>query len=54
MNLKPRYKQMLLDIFCAHLPEAEVRAYGSRVNGDAHDGSDLDRVIVPQKGKKLP
>lgn len=54
MNLKPKYKQMLLDIFSAHLPEAEVWAYGSRVTGDAHDGSDLDLVIVPQKGKKLP
>jgi predicted nucleotidyltransferase len=54
MNLKIKYKQMLLDIFSAHLPNAEVWAYGSRVTGDAHDGSDLDLVIVPEIGKKLP
>lgn len=28
-------------------------AFGSRVNGDAHEGSDLDLVIVPFDDKKL-
>lgn len=28
-----------------HLPHAEVWAYGSRVNGDCHDASDLDLVV---------
>lgn len=31
-------------LLAAHLPEAEVIAYGSRVNGSAHEGSDLDLV----------
>ena len=28
-----------------HLPGVEVWAYGSRVNGRSHDGSDLDLVL---------
>jgi predicted nucleotidyltransferase len=32
---------------------AQIWAFGSRVNGDAHDTSDLDLVIVPDDNKKL-
>jgi predicted nucleotidyltransferase len=32
-------------IFAIHLPDAEVLAYGSRVSGTAHDGSDLDLAV---------
>ena len=32
---------------------SELWAFGSRVNGDAHDMSDLDLVIVPNDKKKL-
>jgi predicted nucleotidyltransferase len=28
-----------------HLPDVEVWAYGSRVSGQSHDGSDLDLVL---------
>lgn len=28
---------------------SKILAFGSRVNGDAHDTSDLDLVIVPNK-----
>jgi predicted nucleotidyltransferase len=45
LDLPPVYRQMLLDLLGAHLPDAEVWAYGSRVNGQAHDGSDLDLVV---------
>ena len=31
----------------------EIWAYGSRVNGDAHDMSDLDLVILTESKKKL-
>ncbi len=44
LNLKPRYLQNLLGIVNMYLPEIEIWAYGSRVNGDAHDASDLDLV----------
>jgi predicted nucleotidyltransferase len=36
---------MLLDVLASHVPDAEVWAYGSRVNGGAHEGSDLDLVV---------
>ncbi len=36
---------MLLDILEQHIPDAEVWAYGSRVAGDGHEGSDLDLVL---------
>lgn len=36
---------MLTDIFDSYCPDAEIWAYGSRVNGDAHDGSDLDLTV---------
>ena len=32
----------------------EVRTYGSRVSGDAHDSSDLYLVIHPEKLEKTP
>lgn len=28
-----------------HVPDAEVWAYGSRVNGESHEGSDLNLVV---------
>ncbi|MEA3331226.1 MAG: nucleotidyltransferase domain-containing protein [Campylobacterota bacterium] len=31
----------------------EIWAYGSRVNGDAHDTSDLDLVVLTESKKKL-
>jgi len=31
----------------------EIWAYGSRVNGDAHDMSDLDLVVLTKSTKKL-
>jgi predicted nucleotidyltransferase len=35
----------LADLLRRHVPQAEVWAYGSRVNGGAHEGSDLDLVL---------
>ncbi len=43
--VKPQHLKMLTDIFNTHCPHAEIWAYGSRINGSAHDGSDLDLVI---------
>jgi uncharacterized protein len=45
LNLKPDHLRLLLDVLNIHVPEAEVWAYGSRVNGGGHDGSDLDLVV---------
>ncbi len=45
LDLPPHYRQTLLDLLAAHAPEAEVWAYGSRVTGQSHAGSDLDLVV---------
>ncbi len=40
-----RHLDMLQALLQRHIPAAEVWAYGSRVNGDCHEASDLDLVI---------
>ncbi|MGO8698846.1 MAG: nucleotidyltransferase family protein [Limisphaerales bacterium] len=45
LNLKPNHLRLLLEVLERCAPEAEVWAYGSRVNGGAHEGSDLDLVV---------
>ncbi len=45
LHLSERYLQMVKTILQTHLPNAEVWAYGSRVNGDYYDASDLDLVV---------
>ena len=37
-----------------HLPDVAVWAYGSRVNGRSHDGSDLDLVLRGPGLKRIP
>lgn len=43
--LSPRHLAMLQQILQQWVPQAEVWAYGSRVNGDGHSGSDLDLAL---------
>ena len=45
LHLSARHRAMLEALLKEHLPEVEVWAYGSRVNGESHDGSDLDLVL---------
>ena len=54
MLLREKDKQTLVQIFSAVDTPIEVWAYGSRVSGTAHDGSDLDLVIRSKDRKKLP
>jgi predicted nucleotidyltransferase len=46
INLRPDHLEIVKNILAAHVPEAEVRAFGSRVTSTAVDYSDLDLVIV--------
>jgi len=46
LDLAPRYLAMVRDILARHAPGAQVWAYGSRVTGGAHAGSDLDLVVL--------
>jgi len=53
MLLRDKDKETLTRIFSQVDLEIEVWAYGSRVNGDAHEGSDLDLVIRGQNLQKI-
>ena len=45
LHLLPRHRAKLDALLQEHLPDVEVWAYGSRVTGESHDGSDLDLVL---------
>lgn len=45
LMLRPKDLARVLALLRAHVPDAEVWAYGSRVSGDAHEASDLDLVL---------
>ena len=46
LDLRPRDSRLVQDLIKKHLPsDAEVWAYGSRVNGDTYDGSNPDLVL---------
>ena len=45
LALPRRYRNQLEALLSKHVPGVEVWAYGSRVNGRGHDGSDLDLVL---------
>ena len=46
LGIKEKHLTTLLRILNEHVPEWEVWAFGSRVSGHAHRGSDLDLVLV--------
>ncbi|MFA7405607.1 MAG: nucleotidyltransferase domain-containing protein [Pelobacteraceae bacterium] len=54
LDLRPEWLAIVRRILADHLPDAEVVAYGSRVNGTAHDGSDLDLVVRNRLNPLLP
>jgi len=46
LNLKPEHALILFEIFKKYCHKAEIWAYGSRVKGDFHNGSDLDLTVI--------
>lgn len=44
IELRPEWLTLIRELIIAHIPDAEVLAYGSRVTGECHEGSDLDLV----------
>ena len=54
MLLRNKDRETLLEIFSSVQLPMEVWAYGSRVSGKAHEGSDLDLVIRSSPLQKLP
>ena len=45
LHLSPKHRAMIEALLREHLPGVEVWAYGSRINGRSHDGSDLHLVL---------
>ena len=45
LDLPDRYREQIEALLREHLPEVEAWAYGSRINGQSHPGSDLDLVL---------
>ena len=45
LALDARHLRTLQTLLAQHTPQAQVWAYGSRVTGQAHEGSDLDLVL---------
>ena len=45
LDLPRRYREQLAALLRQHVPHVEVWAYGSRVSGESHAGSDLDLVL---------
>jgi predicted nucleotidyltransferase len=54
LDLNPKHLRLLLDVLAMLAPDVEVWAYGSRVNGGGHDGSDLDLVVRNPAGLDQP
>ncbi len=54
LDLDPAYLTELQAILKKHIPNKIVWAYGSRVKGKAHSGSDLDLAIIDPSGSNIP
>jgi predicted nucleotidyltransferase len=46
LDLKPKYLTIIRKLLSQYVLNMTVWAYGSRVNGQSHEGSDLDLVIL--------
>ena len=46
IDLTPKHLETIQRILTEHVPECEVRAFGSRVKWTAKDYSDLDLAVV--------
>ena len=54
LHIYDRHWRILEMLLSEHLPGVEVWAYGSRVDGRSHDGSDLDLVLRGPELKEIP
>ena len=54
LHLARRHRRILEALIRQYLPGVEVWAYGSRVNGRSHDGSDLDLVLRAPGLERVP
>ena len=54
LHLSPRHRAQLEALLRERLPGVEVWAYGSRITGESHDGSDLDLVLRAPDLREIP
>lgn len=54
IELKAEYLNTLEALLYKYVPQAEAWAYGSRVNGEGHEASDLDIVLRNPADIKTP
>ena len=54
LHLSPRRRTQIEALLREHLPDVDVWAYGSRITGESHDGSDLDLVLRAPDLQKIP
>ena len=54
LKFKSHHLKMLLKLIEQYFPQAQIWAYGSRVNGDCHEASDLDLVARNQAALDQP
>ena len=45
LDFPARHLRLLQALLAQYVPHVQVWAYGSRINGQAHEGSDLDIVL---------
>ena len=54
LHLSPKHRGVIEALLREHLPGVEVWAYGSRVDGRSHEGSDLDLVLRGPGLQEIP
>lgn len=54
LDLPSRYRDQIEVLLREQVPGVEVWAYGSRVNGESHDASDLDLVLRGPNLERIP
>ena len=54
LHLSARHRALLESLLRKHLRGVEVWAYGSRVTGRSHEGSDLDLALRGPRLEKIP
>lgn len=54
LHLQPRHRRVIEGLARQHLPDVDIWAYGSRVSGQSHDGSDLDLVLRGPELAEVP
>ena len=54
LDIPARFREQIEALLRAHAPGVEAWAYGSRVSGGSHEGSDLDLVLRGPMLKQIP